>query len=65
MYVGLDMGATDIKATVSNGAGDILVATSDKVLSLASEGPRRTVEQLALAASASLERAGGTWEQVV
>jgi glucokinase len=65
MYVGLDMGATDIKATVSNGAGDILVATADKVLSLASEGPRRTVEQLAFAASASLERAGGTWEQVV
>jgi glucokinase len=65
LFVGLDMGGTDIKATVSNAAGDILVTTADKVLSLAGEGPRRTVEQLALAASASLERAGGTWEQVV
>jgi predicted NBD/HSP70 family sugar kinase len=65
LFVGLDMGGTDIKATVSNGDGDILVGTCDKVLSMASEGPRRTVEQLALAADKVLAQAGGKWDRVV
>lgn len=65
LYVGLDMGGTDIKATVSNGEGEILVDRCDKVLTLAAEGPRRTVEQIALAADKVLEQAGGRWDQVV
>lgn len=65
LYVGVDMGGTDIKATVTNGDGEVLVATCDKVLSLAAEGPRRTVEQLALAADKVLAAAGGGWDKVV
>lgn len=65
LFVGLDMGGTDIKATVSDGDGNILIETCDKVLSLAAEGPRRTVEQLALAADKVLAQAGGKWDRVV
>lgn len=65
LFVGLDMGGTDIKATVSNGIGDILVATCDKVLSLASEGPAQTVKQLALAGEKILAAAGESWDRVV
>lgn len=65
LYVGLDMGGTDIKATVSNGLGEILVSSCEKVLSLASEGPLRTVEQLGLAADKIIAQAGGRWADVV
>jgi glucokinase len=69
LFVGLDMGGTDIKATVSDGAGAILVDTPDKILSLAAEGPRQTVEQLATAAARALERAAlgerDVWGRVV
>jgi predicted NBD/HSP70 family sugar kinase len=64
LYLGLDMGGTDIKATISDGEGRILVPSCDKVLSLAAEGPARTIEQLALAATKVLDAAGGTWDQV-
>lgn len=65
LFVGVDMGGTDIKATVSTGEGEILVAGCDKVLSLAAEGPRRTVEQLKEAADRVLKQAGGAWSDVV
>jgi glucokinase len=68
LFIGLDMGGTDIKATVSDGAGEILVTSCDKVLSLAAEGPRRTVEQLVLAAEQILARVckgGKGWDRVV
>jgi glucokinase len=64
LYLGLDLGGTDIKATVSNGEGEILVTGGDKVLSLAAEGPRRTVEQLALAGEVALRTLGAGWDQV-
>ncbi len=64
LFVGLDMGGTDIKATVSNGLGEILVNDCEKVLSLAAEGPRKTVEQLAMAADKVLAAAGSKWEHV-
>lgn len=65
LYVGVDMGGTDIKATVTDGAGDLLVHACDKISSHASEGPRQTVEQLALAADKILARAGRRFEDVV
>src|SRR4051794_2031408 len=69
LFVGLDMGGTDIKATVSDGAGAILLDTPDKILSLAADGPRQTVEQLATAAARALERAAlgerDVWGRVV
>jgi glucokinase len=64
LYLGLDLGGTDIKATVSNGAGEILVAGIEKVLSLSAEGPPRTVEQLAVAGEAALRVVGAGWSQV-
>jgi glucokinase len=64
LYVGLDLGGTDIKATVTNAQGEILVAVTEKVLSLAAEGPGRTVEQLALAGEVALRAVGGTWAPV-
>jgi glucokinase len=64
VYVGLDLGGTDIKATVTNRRGEILVTGIDKVLSRSAEGPQRTVEQLALAAEAALAKAGAGWERV-
>ncbi len=64
LFIGLDMGGTDIKATVTDGRGEVLVDRCDKVLSYASDGPRRTVEQLALAANKILELAGLGWEAV-
>jgi glucokinase len=65
LYVGLDMGGTDIKATVSDGDGNILVDSSDKVLSLAADGPQRTVEQLAAAGAQVLAKVGAGWDQVL
>src|SRR5262245_26677224 len=65
LFLGLDMGGTDIKATVSGGQGEILVPSCEKVLSLAAEGPRRTVEQLAVAGEKVLAAAGGSWDDVV
>jgi glucokinase len=65
LYLGLDMGGTDIKATVTNAAGAILVASAEKVLSHSNEGPARTIEQLAAAATQALGIAGGRWGQVV
>jgi glucokinase len=64
LYVGLDLGGTDIKATVTNAAGEILVPAIGKVLSLAAEGPRRTVEQLAVAAETALAQLKVGWERV-
>jgi predicted NBD/HSP70 family sugar kinase len=64
LYLGLDLGGTDIKATVTNARGEILVASIDKVPSLAAEGPRRTVEQLTVAAEAALAKLNGGWHQV-
>jgi N-acetylglucosamine kinase-like BadF-type ATPase len=61
VYVGLDLGGTDIKATVTNRRGEILVTGIDKVLSRSAEGPQRTVEQLAVAAEAALAKAGAGW----
>lgn len=65
LFIGLDMGGTDIKATVTDASGKLLTDTSDKVLSLAADGPRRTVEQIKLAADKILEHAGGAWADVV
>jgi glucokinase len=64
LYLGLDLGGTDIKATITNAGGEILVAATEKVLSLAVEGPLRTVEQLALAGEVALRLVGGQWAQV-
>jgi len=64
LFIGLDMGGTDIKASVLNVEGEVLVATCDKVLSLASEGPRCTVEQIAQAAETILGQVAGRWEQI-
>jgi glucokinase len=64
LYLGLDLGGTDIKATLTNQRGEILVAAIEKVLSLSAEGPQRTVEQLALAGEVALRAAGARWEQV-
>lgn len=63
-FVGLDMGGTDIKGTVISDEGEVLVSGFDKVLSLASEGPRRTVQQMRIAAEQALERAGVSWDDV-
>jgi glucokinase len=64
LFVGLDMGGTDIKATVSNAGGEILIDDCEKVLSFAADGPRSTVEQIALAATKIVARAGVAWERV-
>jgi predicted NBD/HSP70 family sugar kinase len=64
LYMGLDMGGTDIKATVTDGEGKILIDTCDKVLTLAANGPAQTVEQIAIAAQSALDRAGGSWDRV-
>jgi glucokinase len=63
-FIGLDMGGTDIKATVTDGRGEVLTASCDKVLSYASDGPRRTVEQLARAANQILAMAHVDWQMV-
>lgn len=63
-HIGLDMGGTDIKATVIDTDGKVLVSSFDKVLSLASEGPQKTVEQMVVAADQALARAGLGWEDV-
>ncbi len=64
IFLGLDMGGTDIKATATDDDGAKLVTSCDKVRSLASEGPRRTLQQLKTAADQALERADATWDQV-
>ena len=64
VYVGLDLGGTDIKATVTNRRGEILVNSIDKVLSRSAEGPARTVEQLVVAAETALTRAEAGWDRV-
>ncbi|MCG5053959.1 MAG: ROK family protein [Myxococcales bacterium] len=65
LFVGVDMGGTDIKATVTSRDGRILIDEWEKVLSLASEGPRTTVGQLAKAAEKALALAGASWDRVV
>src|SRR5262245_61921453 len=50
LFVGIDLGGTDIKATVTTLEGEILVKEFAKVLSLASEGPRVTIAQMKQAA---------------
>ncbi len=63
-FIGLDMGGTDIKGTVITADGEVLVGGFDKVLSLANDGPRRTIEQLVVAANQALELAGVGWDDV-
>jgi len=65
LFVGVDMGGTDIKATVTDADGNILFDAFPKVLSLASEGPKVTVGQLKIAAEKALELAGATWDEVI
>jgi glucokinase len=65
LFVGVDMGGTDIKATVTDQNGTLLFDAFPKVLSLASEGPQTTVGQLKIAADKALELAHGTWDEVV
>lgn len=64
LFVGVDMGGTDIKATVTNREGRILVNEFEKVLSLASDGPKTTVAQLKRAAETALRLAGAGWNDV-
>jgi glucokinase len=65
LFVGLDMGGTDIKATVTSGAGDLLTDGCDRVLTRAGDGPATTLEQLALAGERILVRANLPWDRVV
>ncbi len=64
LFIGLDMGGTDIKATVLDSDGSILVPGCEKVPSLASDGPARSLEQLVSAADKILAQAGGGWPDV-
>jgi len=64
LFVGVDMGGTDIKATVTSRGGETLINEWEKVLSLASEGPATTVGQLKKAAEKALELAGASWDRV-
>lgn len=65
LFVGVDMGGTDISATVTTLDGELLIDAFDKVLSLASEGPRVTVAQMKKAAEQALEMVGAGWDEVL
>ncbi len=65
LFVGVDMGGTDISATVSTEQGEILIQEFDKVASLVSEGPRTTVAQMKKAAEQALEMVSAGWDDVV
>ncbi|MDA0322387.1 MAG: ROK family protein [Verrucomicrobia bacterium] len=65
LFLGVDLGGTDIKSTVTTRAGEILVNHMDKVLSLASDGPAVTVGQMKIAADKALQVVGGSWDEVV
>jgi len=65
LFIGIDMGGTDIKATVTTREGEILIDNFEKVLSLASEGPVVTVGQMHKAAQKALDMVDGSWDEVV
>ncbi len=67
IFLGLDMGGTDIKGTATNDAGDILIADDDwtKIESFASQGPQITLQQLKKAGQQALDLIGAQWEDVV
>ena len=67
IFLGLDMGGTDIKGTATNDAGDILISDEDwtKIESFARQGPQKTLQQLKLAGQQALDLIGSQWEDVV
>lgn len=66
IYLGLDMGGTDIKGTAADDAGEILIQGGwNKILSRVNEGPEISLGQLKIAAEQALEMVGATWDDVL